>query len=124
MEGGAGGQKARRARFQWRERVIINMSVQRRHEARLCGWCRSRASVQRCLDTLAKERPPQVQGFVEIANGPDVQRAHFHTLVGEGRYENNRNVDAALGQMFLQGYSAHFRHLHVQYHTARFSDFG
>jgi hypothetical protein len=61
---------------------------------------------------------------VEIANSPGAQRVHFRILVGESRYENDRNVDASPSQMILQGYSAHFRHLHVQYQTVRFCDSG
>ena len=54
------------------------------------------------------------------ADGSGVQRACFGSLVGEGRYENYRYVNAALSQMILQVYAAHFWHLHVQYQTARF----
>jgi hypothetical protein len=59
---------------------------------------------------------------MEEADGSGVQCACFSSLVGEGRYENDRYFNSTLGQMILQVYAAHFWHLHVQYQTARFLD--
>src|SRR5262249_44539375 len=81
---------------------------------------RSLAPVQCCIDTVDKPRAVEVQWLMEEADGSGVQRACFSSLVGEGRYENDRYVNAALSQMILQVYAAHFWHLHVQYQTARF----
>ena len=57
---------------------------------------------------------------MEEADGSGVQRARLSGFVGKGRYENDRYVNAALRQMILQVYAAHFWHLHVQYQTPRF----
>jgi hypothetical protein len=88
----------------------------------LHGRSRSLASVQCCVDTVYKARALEVQWLMEEADGSGVQCACFSSLVGEGRYENDRYLNSTLGQMILQVYAAHFWHLHVQYQTARFLD--
>jgi hypothetical protein len=53
-----------------RHGIAGRRSGQRRNEPRLRGWRGSFAAIQRCLDTLAKARPLQIQGLMEIAYSP------------------------------------------------------
>lgn len=86
----------------------------------LPGQIRSLPRAECRIKTVDKATPLEVQWLMEEADGPGVQRACLNGLVAIGRYENDRYIKAAIRQMILQVYAAHFWHLHVQYQATRF----
>ena len=59
------------------------------------------------------------EGLEQERSGSSLHRALPDSLVGIGRYENDRYLEAKFGQAALQLDPAHVRHLHIANQTSR-----
>ena len=55
----------------------------------------------------------------EEAHGPGFQRPVANAVIGIGRDEDDRNLAASDGEVFLQSRTIHARHLDVEHQTRR-----